>query len=91
MENKLGIIYASCLMSRKTLEKVFSLVSGSVGLEIQKYHRLLVEGFKNNNVDVKAISFQADLNNMEDIDSTETYEDVDFTYLKSNKKHFLHL
>ena len=91
MENKITIVYSSCLMSKKTLEKGFKLFPESLGLEVQKYHRLVVEGLRNNGADVQVVSSQPGLGMIDDLELNEIEDDISFNYLLSKKKHFVHI
>lgn len=42
------IIYASCLMTEKKIEKTFNNITDYDGFQVQKFHKLLVEGFRLN-------------------------------------------
>lgn len=89
--NVITFVYASCLMSKPTLEKAFNEFPENIGLEVQKYHRLIVEGLVANNVDVKAISFQPGLEDLNNSPEIESFGGVEYNYLKSKKKHFSHI
>lgn len=91
MENKITIVYSSCLMSKKTLEKGFKLFPKSLGLEVQKYHRLVVEGLRNNGANVQVVSSQPGLWMIDDLELNEIEDDISFNYLLSKKKHFAHI
>lgn len=50
------VIYASCLMSERKMQKTFHNATAYGGFQVQKFHRLLVEGFKLNNCKVTALT-----------------------------------
>ena len=50
------VIYASCLMSECKMQKTFRNTTDYDGFQVQKFHRLLVEGFKLNNCKVAALT-----------------------------------
>lgn len=50
------VIYASCLMSERKMQKTFRNTTDYDGFQVQKFHRLLVEGFKLNNCKVAALT-----------------------------------
>lgn len=50
------VIYASCLMSERKIQRTFQNATDYDGFQVQKFHRLLVEGFKLNNCKVAALT-----------------------------------
>lgn len=50
------IIYASCLMTEKKSKKTFDNSTDYDGFQVQKFHRLLVDGLKLNNSKVEALT-----------------------------------
>lgn len=50
------IIYASCLCSKDKFNKLFQNCDIKPGQQVQKYHRLLVEGLLKNSVEVNAVT-----------------------------------
>jgi glycosyltransferase involved in cell wall biosynthesis len=50
------IVYASCLCSKDKFNKLFENSNKNPGQQVQKYHRLLVEGLVNNNIGVTSVS-----------------------------------
>ena len=94
MENKSEkstVLYSSCLMSKRLLNIGFSLFKNSIGVEIQKYHRLIIEGLINNGVDVQIITFHPCLSMIENLEHDEVEDGINFKYLTSKKRHFAHL
>lgn len=51
----MNIIYASCLLSTKKANELFSLY-GYHGFQVQKFHKLLTNGLVNNNCTVQAVT-----------------------------------
>lgn len=49
------IIYASCLCEKEYFYKLFK-TKNLPGQQVQKYHRLLAEGFAKNGIDVSTVS-----------------------------------
>ena len=89
--NKTQILYSASLMSKRLLDIGFSLFKNSIGVEIQKYHRLIIEGLQNNSVDVQVISFHPCLSMVENLEANEIEDGISFKYLTSKKSHFAHL
>ena len=50
------IIYASCLMTEKKIKKTFNNITDYDGFQVQKFHKLLVEGFRLNKCKVDVIT-----------------------------------
>lgn len=50
------VIYASCLMSERKIEKTFKTDTNYDGFQVQKFHKLLVNGFKLNDCKVIALT-----------------------------------
>ena len=50
------IVYASCLISDRAYKELFSRQSNKPGQQVQKYHRLLAEGFVKNGIGVETVS-----------------------------------
>lgn len=50
------IIYESCACSEEYFNKLFEISNRKPGQQVQKYHRLLMQGLIKNQVDVKAIT-----------------------------------
>lgn len=50
------IVYASCLMSERKIEKTFKTDTNYDGFQVQKFHELLVNGFKLNDCKVIALT-----------------------------------
>ena len=85
MANQLSILYTSCLCSKNMEQRLLELSPKSVGLQIQKYHRLLAKGFSKNGVVVDALSYQKGIEqlgvpNM----AVEEENDIHYTYLANS-------
>lgn len=52
-----SILYVSCMCSSNVEGKMLDYDRKNVGLQIQKYHRLLAKGFQLNNIEVSALSY----------------------------------
>ncbi len=50
------IAYASCLISDRAYKELFSRQINKPGQQVQKYHRLLAEGFVKNGISVETVS-----------------------------------
>ncbi len=85
------IIYSSCLISKNTLSKAFSFSREGLGLEVQKYHRLIVDGLVSNGSIVKTVTFQPCLSALDEIQLLENEDGIEYNYLVSKKKHFVHI
>lgn len=89
MDNRLTILYASCLCSKSTELKLLDIDPKCVGLQIQKYHRLLAKGFCRNNVNVEALSYQKGIEQLGIIDETVEVEDgIRYIYLTNKSGNY---
>ena len=52
----MNIVYASCLMSERKIKKTFKTDTNYDGFQVQKFHELLVNGFKLNDCKVIALT-----------------------------------
>lgn len=52
----MNILYASCLCSEKKFEKLFANSKNMPGQQVQKYHRLLSQGFIQNDCNIFALT-----------------------------------
>lgn len=48
----MNILYASCLCSKSKYKMLFEGSANKPGQQVQKYHRLIVEGLAQNNIDI---------------------------------------
>lgn len=88
---KVTIVYASSLMSKNALDKCFEVARDGVGLEIQKYHRLLAEGFVSNESDIEIISYHPFFSLIDSAAKNEIENNIKYNYVVTSKKHFVHL
>lgn len=51
------VLYVSSLVSSQAEAKILAMNPSGIGLQIQKYHRLLAKGFVKNGVDVHTLSY----------------------------------
>jgi len=79
------IIYISRVCSEKTFKKIYDLTNGRVGQQIQKYHKLIVDGLKNNDVNITVISKLQYYDKKIDINSFEEEEGIKYNYIKNYK------
>ena len=89
MNNITKILYVSCACSKKTEDSIFRNNSGIIGLQIQKYHRLLLRGFAKNGLDVCALSYQPGAEILPF--GQETEDSIVFKYVRTKKKMIGHL
>ena len=54
---KKHILYASCLCSKRIEQEILKDNPKGIGLQVQKYHRLLARGFLKNGLQVSALSY----------------------------------
>lgn len=89
MDNRFTILYVSCLCSKSTELKLLDIDPKCVGLQIQKYHRLLAKGFGRNNVNVVVLSYQKGIEQLGINDETvEIEDDVRYIYLTNNSGNY---
>lgn len=88
MNRRTHILYVSCLCAPKIIEKLMELDNKSIGQQVQKYHRLLVEGLSKNGSSVKALSFHKELYRIADINLFESLDrSIDYCYIKEKIKN----
>ena len=91
MEDKrTTFVYSSCLMSQKTLDSLFAKIPNMVGLQAQKYHRLIAEGLSKNNANVCVVSFQLGTEKLEEIPSFESDDNICFSNIICRKRILRH-
>lgn len=82
MSNQLIMLYTSSLCSKNMEQKLLSVTPESVGLQIQKYHRLLAKGFCNNGVKVEVLSYQKGIEQIRIEDQKKECENgINYIYL----------
>lgn len=52
----MSIVYVSCLISKNLYNNLFAKSKEKPGQQVQKYHRLMAEGFARNNIEVQTVS-----------------------------------
>lgn len=86
------ILYVSALCSKRIELNVVESNPKSMGLQIQKYHRLLAKGFALNGREVVALSYNQAAEFIADSLKTETEDSVFYDYIKCLKlKRLKHL
>lgn len=78
-------------MSNQHIKKGLELFPLSLGLEIQKYHRLVVEGLINNEANVEIVSSHPSLNLIENLELEFEEESKHFHYIISKKRFLPHI
>lgn len=85
MNKKIEIIYVSSLCSTKKYYELFDELKAKLGLQIQKYHRLLAMGFVKNNIEVVAVSAIPIIRKLTDKlyyrKSSEVTDNINYIYL----------
>lgn len=78
-----NVLYASCLCSQRAEDAIMKVNPAGIGLQVQKYHRLLARGLAQNSAAVHVLSYHAALNQLEE-DPEQDYEaGVTYQYLFS--------
>lgn len=85
-----SILYVSSLCSQKIEKKIFQNNPKSIGLQVQKYHRLLAGGFVANGVAVKALSYHKGLQSVFSSE-TEEEDEIEYRYIRASKGKMNHL
>lgn len=85
-----SILYVSSLCSQKTEKRIFQNDPKSIGLQVQKYHRLLARGFAANGVAVKALSYHKGLQSIF-ASETENEDGIEYRYIRAPKGKTNHL
>lgn len=85
------LLYVSCACSTRIEHELFKLDAELVGLQIQKYHRLLLNGFNKNGVNVTALTSHVGLELLKG--DTETEDGIKYEYIiqKRNKLGHVHV
>lgn len=84
------LLYVSSLCSQKTEKKIFQNDPKSIGLQVQKYHRLLAYGFAANGVPVKVLSYHKGLQSIF-ASETEDEDGIEYRYIRATKGQLNHL
>lgn len=85
-----NLLYVSSLCSQKTEKRIFQNNSKSIGLQVQKYHRLLAYGFAANGVPVKVLSYHKGLQSIF-ASETEDEDGIEYRYVRASKGKMNHL
>lgn len=85
-----NLLYVSSLCSQKTEKRIFQNNSKSIGLQVQKYHRLLARGFVANGVAVKVLSYHKGLQSIFSSE-TEAEDEIEYRYIRASKGKLNHL
>lgn len=88
MKIKNKILYVSCACSKKTENFLFNNNAESIGLQIQKYHRLLMNGFKENNINVYGLSYHPGIEKLGITEEIE--ENIIYDYIITSIKRLNH-
>lgn len=92
MKRKTSVLYTSSLCSKGIEQKLLEVDPKCIGLQIQKYHRLLAKGFFNNGIDVEVLSYQKGIEQLGLKDLTKEFEDgVHYTYLMNCQGGYIKL
>lgn len=84
------LLYVSSLCSQKTEKKIFQNDPKSIGLQVQKYHRLLAYGFAANGVPVKVLSYHKGLQSIF-ASEIEDEDGIEYRYIRATKGQLNHL
>lgn len=80
------VLYTSCLCSETMEKKLLEADPKCVGLQIQKYHRLLAKGFYENGVEVEALSHPRGIESVVESDRWSELENgIHYTYLTNSR------
>lgn len=84
------LLYVSSLCSKKTENKIFQNDPKSIGLQVQKYHRLIARGFAANGVSVKILSYHKGLQSIF-ASEIEDENGIEYRYIRASKGKLNHL
>lgn len=84
------LLYVSSLCSQKTENQIFQNDPKSIGLQVQKYHRLLAYGFVANGIPVKVLSYHKGLQSIF-ASETENEDGIEYRYIRATKGKLNHL
>ena len=84
-----SILYVSSLCSQKTEKKIFQNDPKSIGLQVQKYHRLLAYGFAANGVPVKVLSYHKGLQPVF-ASENEDEDGIEYRYIRASNGKLNH-
>lgn len=78
-----NVLYASCLCSQRAEDAIMKVNPAGIGLQVQKYHRLLARGLAQNSAAVHVLSYHAALNQLEEAPEQDYEAGVTYQYLFS--------
>ena len=79
-----AILYVSCLCSKKMEQAIFENDHKGIGLQVQKYHRLLACGLVANGVPVKVLSYHKGLQQIYSV-ALEYEDGIEYHYIHALK------
>lgn len=82
------ILYVSVLCSDATEQKILKAAPREIGIQIQKYHRLLAKGFANAGLKTVALSYHRAMANLENFPTEEEENGIRYLYIKASKQKF---
>ena len=86
------VLYTSCLCSNSMEQKLMDVDPKCVGLQIQKYHRLLAKGFYENGIEVEALSHPRGIEKVLSAGCwSETENGIHYTYLTKSRGGYIKL
>lgn len=80
-----SVLYASCLCSQRAEDAIMKVNPAGIGLQVQKYHRLLARGLAQNSAAVHVLAYHAALNQLEEAPEQEYEAGVTYQYLFSSR------
>ncbi len=89
--SKVCILYVSNLISKRLEENFIKKEPDKIGLQVQKYHRLLTWGFSDKKCNVAALSFNNPLVNMKSVVYDEKERKIQFHYILPHISKMLHI
>lgn len=90
MNNNRHILYTSCLCSRRLESEILKSDPKGIGIQVQKYHRLLARGFAENGLNVDVLSFHKAIEKLDGhVEPNEMENDVNYHYILDDKKGYM--
>lgn len=80
-----NVLYASCLCSQRAEDAIMKVNPAGIGLQVQKYHRLLARGLAQNSAAVHVLAYHAALNQLEEAPEQDYEAGVTYQYLFSSR------
>lgn len=84
------VLYVSALCSNKLEQRMLMMAPKEVGIQIQKYHRLLATGFLKNNINTYALSYNRTANNIRNYPLNEKEDGIEYQYIKAKTNMMSH-